>query len=86
MKKDLPLIIVFYIGRYMFETPQIIQEMSLSVESLINSKGYNAIAFFLPTNNEERVECINPIILSNEEYSNVEKLLKDLETNFDIKK
>jgi hypothetical protein len=68
----------------MFERKEIISDMAKSVEALINSRNYHCMSFFLPTDGEERVECINPVLLDGEKYKEVDKLIEDLKNNFSV--
>ena len=42
------------------------------------------MAFFIPTDGEERIECINPTQLEAPQMERINKLLEDLEKNFDM--
>lgn len=82
MEKSYPLIIVFYLDRNMMENKQVIQPFADSVNKIIALKKLNAVAFFIPTDKEERVECINPVIVSGDEMDKINKVLEDIRSNF----
>ena len=61
MEKGYPLILVFYLDREMMMNPDIIQPFADSVNDALSQREANAMAFFLPTDGEERVECISHV-------------------------
>jgi hypothetical protein len=82
MKKEHPLIIVFYLDRTMMMQRDIIKPFAKSVNQMLLQKEANALAFFIPTDGEERVECINPVIIKEADMDNVMKIIEDLKKNF----
>lgn len=80
--KKYPLIVVFYIDRDMMVNQTIIQPFVESVNMLIEQKDANMMAFFLPTDGEERVECINPIQVEASEMERINNIVNDLVKNF----
>jgi hypothetical protein len=84
MKENHPLIIVFYLDAEMMQVAEIIKPFTESVNMLLSQKNANALAFFLPTKGEERVECINPTIISEPDMAKINKLVEDIKTNFSI--
>lgn len=80
MKEGYPLLIVFYLDKEMMMNPDIIKPFADSVNDALAQRKANALAFFLPTEGEERVECISHIPKHLEK--DVEKLLNDIKTNF----
>ena len=64
--------------------PDIVQPFANSVNDALAQREANAMAFFLPTDGEERIECINPIQVSKPNMKKIDKLIEDLTTNFDI--
>lgn len=83
-EKQYPLVMVFYLEREMMKNQQITQAFAESVNELIRVKNFNAIAFFLPTDGEERIECINPIIAPKEQMEKVDKLINEISKSFGI--
>ena len=81
--KNSPLILAFYIDREMI-TSEIMQPFADQVDRLLVAKDANAVAFFLPTDGEERIECINPILVEETEMSRINKIIGDIKNNFDI--
>jgi hypothetical protein len=84
MKKEYPLIVIFYMFRETFANISLIEQISKSVNTLIESKNANMMAFFLATDTEERVECINPILVSEVEMERINNLIQDISKQFDI--
>ena len=83
-EKVYPMVLVFYLDREMMKNQEITQAFAESVNELINVKNFNAIAFFLPTDGEERIECINPLIAPKEKMEQINKLISDISKNFGI--
>lgn len=84
MEKGYPLIIVFYLDKELMKERQIIQPFVESVNHMLQKKEANALAFFIPTTGEERVECINPIALKEADMSKINTIIEDLTKSFDI--
>jgi hypothetical protein len=82
--KQHPLVIVFYLDREMMKQKEILQPFAGSINQMIIQKKLNAIAFFLPTDGEERVECINPVVVPTAEMEKIEKILTDIKTQFAV--
>ena len=86
MNKDTPLILVFYLDREMMSNKDIIVPFSESVDRLLVQRNINAVAFFLPAGEgeSERIDCINPIYIDQDQKDKVDKILDDLKINFDV--
>ena len=69
-----PLILVFYMNRENFELGFFEQYTKLVSETI---EGSNIKAFFCPLSkgDKERIECINPKLITEEEYVNVKTIL-----------
>ena len=72
-----PLILVFYIFRDVLSNEKIREQYSKSVEEYFNHKGDDVRIFFIPTDTEERLECVNPKFIDDK--NTYEQLVKDLE-------
>ncbi len=81
---DQPLILVFYLDREMMANQEVMEIVIKQVEDTIEYKKLNILAFFLPTDDKERIECINPIQVEETEMSRINKIIEDLTKNFDI--
>ena len=84
MENNHPLILVFYLDAEMMRNQQIIQPFAESVNFMIEQKNANMMAFFMPTTGEERVECINPVMLSEPDMVKVEQMIKEIQENFSV--
>jgi hypothetical protein len=84
MGKKLPVILVFYLDRGLMENRQIINPFAAAVNEAIVEKDANVMAFFLPTDREERIECINPLIATPKERMSISNLISDISQSFDI--
>lgn len=86
MKKNpvYPLVLVFYLDRELMKEQELTQLFAESVNSIIEYKGFEAMAFFLPTDGEERVECINPLTAPKQEIEAIQKLIDDIRKEFQI--
>lgn len=84
METNQPLVLVFYLDHELMKNPQIIKPFAESVDKMLAMKKANALAFFLPTKGEERVECINPVMIKEEDMERVNKLIEDIKQNFAI--
>ena len=82
--KEYPIVLVFYLNRELMSNGEIIQPFVEAVNQSIAEREANMMAFFLPTDGQERVECINPLTATAEEKSRIGKLIDDISTNFDI--
>ena len=84
MEKGYPLILVFYLDSELMKNPDIIKPFSESVNHALAMREANAIAFFIPTTGDERIECINPIVTEDADMDKVNKLVEDIAKSFDI--
>lgn len=84
MEKGYPLILVFKLNREMMQTPEIVGPFAESINNVIAKREANAMAFFIPTDGEETIECINPIIATEEQNEKINDLIEQLQKNFDV--
>jgi hypothetical protein len=82
--KQYPLILVCYMDRELMKQKEIMSEIANGIDLAIADRGANAMAFFLPTDGEERIECINPIHTTKKQNDKIEKMIKDIQKSFDI--
>lgn len=80
--KETPLIIVFYLDSEMMQNPSIIKPFTESINDMLIQKNANALAFFLPTKGEERVEVLNPVQLKEEDLTKVYEVVDDIKKHF----
>ena len=80
-----PLFLVFYLSRDLFSDKKLVATYGENVKKYLDEKGDNVRLFFMPTDNEEKIECINPYYITEEdEFSKVNKLVTQLEKQFQI--
>ena len=84
MEKGYPLIIVFYLDREMMANHEILNAITTQVNNAILTREANAIAFFLPTDDGERIECINPTIIKEADMEKINQMVEEIATNFDV--
>ena len=82
-----PLILVFYLDAEMMKVKEIIEPFAESVNAMLLEKNANAMAFFMPTTGEDRVECINPMQVKEADMAKINTMIEDFKKNFmvDIK-
>ena len=83
-QKQHPLIIVFYLNNEMMKNPNIIGPFSDAINDMFLKKDVNALAFFIPTTGEERVACLNPVVMSEADNENVSQIIEDIKKNFSV--
>lgn len=81
---ETPLILVFYIDATMMENRDVIQPFVESVNSMIERKNANVMAFFIPTVDNERIECINPVMLQQAEIEKINEMIAEIKGSFQI--
>lgn len=84
MEKGYPLIIVFYIDAETMKIQEIVRPFVESINDMLLKKEANALAFFLPTKGEERIECINPMIMKEADMEKVNQIMEDIKIQFSI--
>ena len=81
---ETPLILVFYIDATMMENRDVIQPFVESVNSMIERKNANVMAFFIPTKTEEKIQCINPVMLQEPEIEKINEMISEIKGSFQI--
>lgn len=80
-----PLILVFYIYRDVLSNREIRESYFESVKKHFEDIKVKATFFFLPTDTEERIECINPRFIEDQnEVEKLKRILGEVEKKFDI--
>jgi hypothetical protein len=83
MEKGYPIILVFYMDRELIAS-EVMGQIAMSINDAIAQREANAMAFFVPTDGEERIECINPMQVAPADMERINKIVEDLTKNFDI--
>lgn len=79
-----PLILVFYLDRLMLQQAEVRNLFANSINHIIEEKKLNAVAFFLPTDGEDRIECINPMMVAEPDMAKINKMVEDISTQFGL--
>jgi hypothetical protein len=79
-----PLILVFYLDAELMRNREIMQPFAEYVNDMIEVKKANIMAFFLPTNDNERVECINPIMMAEPDMERINSMIEEIKVQFSI--
>ena len=82
-KNGYPLMLVFYMDRQLMQS-EVMGQIGASINDALAMREANAMAFFVPTDGEERIECINPVQVAEADMANIYKIVDDLTKNFDI--
>jgi hypothetical protein len=82
-EKGYPLMLVFYMDRALLAS-EVMGQIAASINDAIVEREANAMAFFVPTDGEERIECINPMMVQEADMGRINKIVEDLTKNFDI--
>jgi len=80
-----PIVLAFYLNRDMLNNTELTKEYVDSVNEMIARKEYNVMAFFMPTDGDDRLECLNPVLMTDELKQEVYPILEDIQKSFDIK-
>jgi len=84
MENNHPLILVFYLDSEMMQVQEIIRPFAESVNNMISEKNANIMAFFLPTKGEERIECVNPSLISEPDMEKINAMMKEIQEQFSV--
>lgn len=80
-----PLFLVFYLNEETFRDRELVKQYGEGIQNYLESRGDNTRLFFIPTKLDERIECINPVnIKENNDIEKLEKLIKELENKFQV--
>ena len=80
---DSPLILVFYLDRGTFAQPELIKQYGDSVRMYLEDKGDNVRLFFMATDGEEKIVCINPVYIEDEkEFEKLDTLVRQVDEQF----
>jgi hypothetical protein len=82
---DKPLILVFYLDRELFQQRDGVALYGERVKNYFDEVGDNVRLFFMPTDTEERIECINPIYIDDEnEFNKLNDLIQKVSEVFQM--
>ena len=81
-----PLFLVFYLDAETFASKGLVATYGENVKKYLDEKGDNVRLFFMPTTQNERIECINPKYIKDEnEIEKLDNLVQELEEKFQVK-
>jgi len=81
------IILVFYIYRDVLKNESIRKEYMDSIKEHFETQGMAPTIFFVPTDTEERIDCINPKYIEDQnEILKLKETLSRVEDLFDIGK
>ena len=79
------LLLVFYIFRDTLQQTRVREEYMSSIKKHFDSLGLKTAIFFLPTDTEERIECLNPKYIEDQnDILKLKQILTNAEKYFDI--
>lgn len=85
VKKDEALILVFYLDQSNFVQQDLLKAYSENVKRYFDENGDNVRLFFIPTNGQEKIECVNPVYLTDRsEIDKLNDLTSKLEEMFQV--
>lgn len=80
-----PLILVFYLQSELFSDRKTIAMYGETVREYLENRGDDVRLFFLPTDGQERIECINPVYIDDEtEFEKLNDMIEDLSNKFQV--
>ena len=79
------LLLVFYLHSSTFETPEIVEAYTDGVKAGMAKVGFKGMYFFLPTEGEDRIDCINPRLVTEKEFADTKEKLDRIQKLLDIK-
>jgi hypothetical protein len=80
-----PLILVFYLQKDLFVNRDMIKTYGESVKEYLENKGDDVRLFFLPTEEQEKIVCVNPVYIEDQnEFDKLNNLIEDLSNKFQV--
>jgi len=82
---DKPLFLVFYLSRDLFANSELVASYGENVKKYLDEKGDNVRLFFMPTDRDEKIVCINPLYIEDEdEYEKIDSLIEELSEQLSV--
>lgn len=80
-----PLILVFYLQKDLFSQRDMIATYGENVKQYLENRGDDVRLFFLPTEEQEKIVCINPVYIEEQnEFDKLNDLIEDLTNKFQV--
>ena len=84
MDKEQPLILVVYMDRMVLSDHESMEIITKNLKDALDEKGVNAVTLYVSTETKERIECINPVIATDEQINRINDIINDIEKSVDI--
>jgi hypothetical protein len=82
---DKPLFLVFYLNSELFTNKELVAAYGENVKKYLDEKGDNVRLFFMPTEKDEKIVCINPLYIEDEnEYEKIDSLIEELSNQLSV--
>ena len=80
-----PLILVFYLQKELFAERKLIETYGDNVRQYLENRGDDVRLFFLPTEEQEKIVCVNPVYIEDQnEFDKLNDLVEDLTNKFQV--
>jgi len=80
-----PLILVFYLQKDLFTNREMIATYGENVKQYLENKGDDVRLFFLPTEEQEKIVCVNPVYIEDQnEFDKLNDLIEGLTNKFQV--
>lgn len=80
-----PLILVFYLQKDLFTNREMIATYGENVKQYLENRGDDVRLFFLPTEEQEKIVCVNPVYIEDQnEFNKLNDLIEDLTNKFQV--
>jgi hypothetical protein len=80
-----PLILVFYLQKDLFSNREMIETYGENVKQYLENRGDDVRLFFLPTEEQEKIVCVNPVYIEDQnEFNKLNDLIEDLTNKFQV--
>ena len=76
------IIIVFYLDISRINSADVVEYTHAFAKSFNGYFDDSVKALYVPINGESHIECINPVLLNEEQYENVHKRVEEYENEF----
>ena len=80
-----PLILVFHLQKDLFTNREMIATYGENVKQYLENRGDDVRLFFLPTEEQEKIVCVNPVYIEDQnEFDKLNDLIEDLTNKFQV--
>lgn len=84
MNNEQPMVIVVYMDRLILSDHDSMEIITKSVQAAFEAKNANTVTLFVPTDDQERIECINPVIATEEQMNKINQMIDDIAKAYDV--